>query len=374
MNIKNNKVYLFTIIIFIWTILFNYLKNIINYHNIINFIFWITILIISITIFNKGYKRNKYKDILFKDILIFILLYIIIYYLSGFIVGFQQSPLNFELSNIIKNLIKYVLLRIIIETVKYFLIKENNTKTFIIITTILFIIINIDINYIINLLEQPKELFKYFSNTIIPTTIYGIVGTYIIKNSSLKSNISLQIVPLILTYSIKISPNLDWYLYSVFHIVYLLLLYTYLKYEIDKREKTEQKAKKIIYSQIPIISISIIMILFVLGIFTYVPIGVMSNSMKPIFERGDIIVYKKVKNINDIKENDIICYQLNNIKVMHRVIKIENINNKKYFTTKGDNLLSNDPLKVKEEQIIGTIIFTIPRLGYPSVWLYELLN
>ena len=374
MNIKNNKVYLFTIIIFIWTILFTYLQNIINYHNIINFIFWITILIISITIFNKGYKRNKYKDILFKDILIFILLYIIIYYISGFIVGFQQSPLNFELSNIIKNLIKYVLLRIIIETVKYFLIKENNTKTFIIITTILFIIINIDINYIINLLEQPKELFKYFSNTIIPTTIYGIVGTYIIKNSSLKSNISLQIVPLILTYSIKISPNLDWYLYSVFHIVYLLLLYTYLKYEIDKREKTEQKAKKNIYSQIPIISISIIMILFVLGIFTYVPIGVMSNSMKPIFERGDIIVYKKVKNINDIKENDIICYQLDNIKVMHRVIKIENINNKKYFTTKGDNLLSNDPLKVKEEQIIGTIIFTIPRLGYPSVWLYELLN
>lgn len=374
MNIKNNKVYLFTIIIFIWTILFTYLQNIINYHNIINFLFWITILIISITTFNKGYKRNKYKDILFKDILILILLYIIIYYLLGFIVGFQQSPLNFELSNIIKNLIKYVLLRIIIETVKYFLIKENNTKTFIIITTILFIIINIDINYIINLLEQPKELFKYFSNTIIPTTIYGIVGTYIIKNSSLKSNISLQIVPLILTYSIKISPNLDWYLYSVFHIVYLLLLYTYLKYEIDKREKTEQKAKKNIYSQIPIISISIIMILFVLGIFTYVPIGVMSNSMKPIFERGDIIVYKKVKNINDIKENDIICYQLDNIKVMHRVIKIENINNKKYFTTKGDNLLSNDPLKVKEEQIIGTIIFTIPRLGYPSVWLYELLN
>jgi len=374
MSIKNNKVYLFTIIIFIWTILFNYLKNIINYHNIINFIFWITILIISITTFNKGYKRNKYKDILFKDILIFILLYVIIYYLSGFIVGFQQSPLNFGLSNTIKNLIKYVLLRIIIETTKYYLIKENNTKIFIVITTILFIIINIDINYIINLLEQPKELFKYFSNTIIPTTIYGIVGTYIIKNSSLKSNILLQIVPLILTYTIKISPNLDWYLYSVFHIVYLLLLYTYLKYEIDKREKTEQKAKKNIYSQIPIISISIIMILFVLGIFTYVPIGVMSNSMKPIFERGDIIVYKKVKNINDIKENDIICYQLNNIKVMHRVIKIENINNKKYFTTKGDNLLSNDPLKVKEEQIIGTIIFTIPRLGYPSVWLYELLN
>ena len=50
------------------------------------------------------------------------------------------------------------------------------------------------------------------------------------------------------------------------------------------------------------------------------------------------------------------------------------LNNKKYFTTKGDNLKSNDPLKVKEEQIIGIIKFTIPKLGYPSVWLYELLK
>ena len=34
----------------------------------------------------------------------------------------------------------------------------------------------------------------------------------------------------------------------------------------------------------------------------------------------------------------------------------------------------DNPLKVKEEQVIGTIVFPIPRVGYPSVWLYELLN
>ena len=374
MSIKNNKVYIFAIIIFIWNILYNYLQNTTNYYNILNFIFWISILIISIITFNKGYKRYIYKDIIFKDIIIFTLLYIIIYYLLGFIVGFQKSPLNFELFNIIKNLTKYVILKIIIESIKYYLIKENNKKKFIIIITIIFIIINIDINYLINLIEVPKELFKYISNNIIPISVYGIIGTYIIKNSNLKCNLLLQLVPIILTYTIPISQNLDWYLYSVFHIVYLLLLYTYLKYEIEKREQTKENARTNILTLLPITTISLILILFVLGIFTYVPIGVMSNSMKPEFERGDIIVYKKIKNINDIKINDIICYQLDDIKVMHRVVKIEDINNKKYFTTKGDNLLSNDPLKVKEEQIIGTIVFAIPRLGYPSVWLYEILN
>ena len=374
MSIKNNKVYLFTIIIFIWNIFFYYLQKITNYYNIINYIFWLSILIICILIFNKGYKRNKYKDILFKDIIIFTLLYVIIYYLLGFIFTFQKSPLNFHIINVTKNIIKYVTIRIIIETIKYYLVKENNTKINIIIITILFIIINTDINHLVNIIREPQETFKYISSNIIPNVMYGIVGTYIIKNSSLKSNLLLQLIPIILIYIIPISPNLDWYVYGVFHTVYLLLTYTYLKYEIEKREKTEEKAKRDIISLIPTTSIFIILILFVLGIFTYVPIGVMSNSMNPYFERGDIIIYKKVKNINNVKINDVICYQLDNIKVMHRVVKIEEINNKKYFTTKGDNLLSNDPLKVKEEQIIGTIIFPIPKLGYPSVWLYELLN
>ena len=96
--------------------------------------------------------------------------------------------------------------------------------------------------------------------------------------------------------------------------------------------------------------------------------------MKPIFERGDVIVYQKINDIDNIKVNDIICYQLDNIKVMHRVIKIETTNNQKYFSTKGDNLTTKDPLKVKEDQIIGEIEIVIPRLGYPSVWLYEILK
>lgn len=374
MSIKNNKAYLFILILFIWNIILYYLKNVTNYYNIINYIFWIFILIINIISFNKEYKRNKYKDIIYKDIIIFVLLYIILYYLLGFIVGFQKSPLNYSVFNIIKNMLQYVLLKIIIEIVKYYLIKENNTKIFIIIVTIFFIIINIDINYFFDMIEQPKELFKYISSNIIPVTMYGITGTYIIKNSSLKSNLLLQIIPFSLIYIFPISPNLDWYLYGVFHTIYLLIVYMYIYYEIEKRDKTEKIVKGNILSLIPITTMFLVLILFVLGIFVYVPIGVMSNSMKPYFERGDIVVYKKIKNVNDLKINDVICYQLDDIKVMHRIVNIDIIDNKKYFSTKGDNLIAKDALKVKEEQIIGTIEFTIPGLGYPSVWLYEILN
>lgn len=374
MEVKNNKVYIFAITIFIWNIINYYLEGITKYSGLLNYLFWIITLAICIISFKNEYKRDKYKDIIFKDIIMFILIYIIIYYLSGLLLGFKKSPLSFEIFNILKNLIYYVLLIAIIETSKYYLIKENNSKIFLILITIIFIIARLDINYLNSIDNNYTEIFKYLSSNIIPLTLYGIVGTYLIKNSDSKTNIILQLVPSILMYTIPISPNLDWYLYGMYHIIYLSIIYIFIKYEIEKREENNERAKKSIVSLIPVSSISVILVLFVLGIFNYVPIGVMSNSMNPIFERGDIVIYKKTNNINTIKKDDIICYQLDNIKVMHRVIKTEKINNKKYFTTKGDNLKTNDPLKVNEEQIIGVIKFTIPKLGYPSVWLYELLK
>lgn len=374
MDVKNKKVYIFSVIILIWSIFTKYLENIFKYNYIINYLFWIIILIFCIILFKKEYKRSKYKSIIFKDIIVFILIYLIIYYLSGLLLGFKKSPLSFSIYNIINNLIKYVLIKTIIEVTKYYLIKENNSKLFLIIITIIFIIVKTDINYLNTIINNNKELFKYISSNIIPLIMYEIIGTYLIKNSDLKTNLILQMTPLLLAYTIPLSPNLDWYLYGVFHIIYLLIIYIFIKYEIEKREETIKKAKNNITSLLPTISIFIILILFVLGIFNYVPIGVMSNSMKPIFERGDTLIYKKITKDDEIKINDIICYQLDDIKIMHRVVKITEVNNKKYYTTKGDNLNDNDPLKVSKEQIIGKIKITIPRLGYPSVWLYELLK
>lgn len=374
MKVVNNKVYIFSLILTIWIFISCYLEYIFKYTNIINFIFYLTILIICIFLFKKEYKRDIYKTTIFKDIVIFVLLYLIIYHMLGFVIGFKRSPLSFDIISIILNLSNFVLLRAILETIKYYLIKENNSKLFLILITILFIIINVDITNILNLLNKNTELFKFLSSTVVTEIMFSVVGTYIMKNSDLKSNLLLQLIPIIIIYTIPIAPNLDWYMYSVFHIIFLLIIYLYTKYEIEKTEQEDKIARNNIISLIPMLTIFISLILFVLGIFSYVPLGVLSNSMKPIFERGDVVVYHKIKDIKSIELNDIICYQLDDIKVMHRVVKIENINDDLYFTTKGDNLKTNDALKVKEEQVIGIIKFRIPKFGYPSVWLYEFLN
>ena len=79
-------------------------------------------------------------------------------------------------------------------------------------------------------------------------------------------------------------------------------------------------------------------------------LNVMSDSMKPTFEKGDKIVVKKQK---DYEVGDIITY-IDNDKnlITHRIIE-------KYedgFITKGDNNNTEDKEKVRKNQVLGKII------------------
>ncbi len=110
--------------------------------------------------------------------------------------------------------------------------------------------------------------------------------------------------------------------------------------------------------------------------------AVVSNSMEPTLNKGDLVIIKGV-NPDDIKIGDIIVYynRFKHIPVVHRVVGIEEIDGERYFITKGDNDLTNplpdqDPRAalappVSREDIRGKVIFTIPKVGLVKVYFSE---
>ena len=99
--------------------------------------------------------------------------------------------------------------------------------------------------------------------------------------------------------------------------------------------------------------------------------AVVSNSMYPTFERGDLIFVRGVDSPDEIKQGDIIVFQLKGdpeTKV-HRVVEIENNNGQVQFRTKGDHNPSVDPWDVSFEEVKGKVLFWIPKLGYLSLWI-----
>ena len=118
------------------------------------------------------------------------------------------------------------------------------------------------------------------------------------------------------------------------------------------------------------------LILFMLGAFKYESIAILSNSMMPTFERGDIIIFKKVNEneLKEIPENSIIVYSVENKNVAHRVVKKIKKNNTVLYQTKGDRNNVADLKLVEINQIKGIYVFTIKYIGFPSIWLYSYFN
>lgn len=95
------------------------------------------------------------------------------------------------------------------------------------------------------------------------------------------------------------------------------------------------------------------------------PYTVLSGSMKPEMDPGDV-VFVTNRGKNDLNEGDIITFYENNTIITHRIVEIT----KEGYTTKGDNNNSIDIFTVKQENIIGKVLFHIPKIGY----LIELLS
>lgn len=98
----------------------------------------------------------------------------------------------------------------------------------------------------------------------------------------------------------------------------------------------------------------------VFGIKTYV---IISGSMMPELEIGDIVVVKTVLP-EELKVGDLISYRKGQVIVTHRITKIvDSSDNKKEFITKGDSNNVEDSGNVSENSIEGKVIKKIPKLG-----------
>lgn len=72
----------------------------------------------------------------------------------------------------------------------------------------------------------------------------------------------------------------------------------------------------------------------------YVPLTVESDSMKPTFKKGDLIISKEIDDINSLKKGDVITFWTlidgKKVKNTHRIAEVLNDNGSVGFITRGD--------------------------------------
>lgn len=100
--------------------------------------------------------------------------------------------------------------------------------------------------------------------------------------------------------------------------------------------------------------------------------SVISGSMEPEYPVGALIYVKEVKP-SEVEVGDVITFMLDEDTVAtHRIVEVvpdETDSSVLRFKTKGDANAAEDGSLVHHKSVIGTPVFTIPKLGYVANYI-----
>lgn len=347
-------------------------SNLFNFY--INPITLIVIMIISYSYTENSHGRFENLKENMKSVLIATLFYIILYFLGGLIFGYARSIYSHSIISIIKNIWQIIVPIITIEYTRSAIINENRKNyLFVFIFTLIFILLEINYYRFFNTIGNREEFFKYASSFLLPLVFGNILYTYLTIKGSYKLVLIYRVIFETILLLVPIFPAYDWFLTGIVGILTPGVIYLFLRIEKGRRTRREgrKRKKESALGYIPIIIILIIFVCFMSGIFKYEPIAILSNSMNPLFYKGDVVVYSKHtdKELKNIKKNTIIVYNKEHQMIVHRVIRKYKKDGIVYYITKGDANMTQDVDPVRYDDVMGTYNFHIKYIGYPSVML-----
>lgn len=344
------------------------------YLYIINPLFWITLAVFLKIAIGKSYQKSKIKKEVIQYILIAVIIYILTYMISGLFITFGNNPYFTTVKGFLINLWMFGTVIISKEYIRYRLINnvyENDKKEIAILVSLIYIIIEIELNKYINTKITLLFALKDICQNLIPLIAKNVLYSYISMKSDWKPASIYELFTKLYLWLSPILPNAPWIMVAIIETTIPTILFFYIRYansknsEIKSRQEIENVNPK---NSIPLVVLVILVIWFTIGVFPVKPIAVASGSMEKELYVGDVVIVKKC-NANDIVNGDIIQYQMKGYTVIHRVIEKKQKNGEYYFTTKGDNNPSEDKESVKEDQVLGKVIFKVKYLGYPAIWL-----
>lgn len=344
------------------------------YLYIINPLFWITLAVFLKIAIGKSYQKSKIKKEVIQYILIAVIIYILTYMISGLFITFGNNPYFTTVKGFLINLWMFGTVIISKEYIRYRLINnvyENDKKEIAILVSLIYIIIEIELNKYVNTKITLLFALKDICQNLIPLIAKNVLYSYISMKSDWKPASIYELFTKLYLWLSPILPNAPWIMVAIIETTIPTILFFYIRYansknsEIKSRQEIENVNPK---NSIPLVVLVILVIWFTIGVFPVKPIAVASGSMEKELYVGDVVIVKKC-NANDIVNGDIIQYQMKGYTVIHRVIEKKQKNGEYYFTTKGDNNPSEDKESVKEDQVLGKVIFKVKYLGYPAIWL-----
>lgn len=346
------------------------------------------ILLIYMFIVHILLKNKKINSIFNKQVMIwmtiFALVYIGLFYLLGLYFGFMHSKVLFSIKTIFKYIIPLIIIIVSSEIIRKTFLTQNGKirikkvgtiNLSVVFTYIIMVLIDFIIYNGIYNLSTLDDFLVALGFVLFASLSCNLLYNYISIRYGEKSIIIYRLITILYIYIIPIVPDVYIFFQSFLRMVYPYLIYLFLDKNFSRFDfivSYRDRKNEVIGNTILIVVLTLFIMLISCQ-FKYGILVVGSESMTGTINKGDAVIYERYDK-EKIVEGNVIIFNYNDIRTIHRVDEIKRVNGVNRYYTKGDANSKRDEGYITDDKIYGIVKLKVKYIGYPTLWLRELFS
>jgi len=301
---------------------------------------------------------------------------LVLYVIGGLFSSFGKSPYSFAPTGVLTNLVFVGSMLVGMELSRAWLINrlgKKHTLLAVAFVAVLYTLLSLPLARITGLRPELTSI-TYVNSTILPILAENMLASFLALLGGPVAAIAYRGMLQAFWWFCPILPDLSWVFQGLIGVVVPivgLVVANTLRISRPGHRQARREREGSLAGWIVTTIIAVAVIWFAVGLFPVQPTTVISGSMRPSLEVGDVVIIAKV-SADTIKPGDIIQFQeAEGVTTVHRVVEIREIEGNMVFITQGDANSEPDDNPVIPENVVGKAVFDIPKIGWAAIAVKE---
>jgi len=301
---------------------------------------------------------------------------VLLYVIGGLFSSFGKSPYSFAPTGILTNLVFIGSMLVGMELSRAWLINrlgKKHTLLAVAFVAVLYTLLSLPLARITGLRPELASI-TYVNSTVLPTLAESMLASFLALLGGPLAAIAYRGILQAFWWFCPILPDLPWAFKGLIGVVVPivgLLVANTLRTSRPGHRQARRAGEGSLAGWVVTTIVAVAIIWFAVGLFPVHPTTVISGSMRPTLDVGDVIIVAKVP-ADTIEPGDIIQFrEAEGITTVHRVVEFQEIEGNMVFITQGDANRAPDPDPVLAANVVGKVIFNIPKVGWAAIAVKE---
>lgn len=329
--------------------------------------------IVCLLVRKRGSLSINKREVLLLSAIISVI-YVVLLQITGIFFGFYKNPYFVNTERLVQTILPLASIIICSEIIRFVFLAQKNKA----VSGISYLICVLTEVLMVSNVAEITSLNRFMDLvglTFFPAITANIYYHYSSKRFGMFPNITFRLITTLYVYFMKSVTAMSDALLSCVKMIFPILLLAFISALYEKRKKNAlQRGRKASLVGVILAAAVIVSVAMLISCqFRFGAIVIATESMTGEINKGDMIIYERYDD-QVIKEGQIIVFLQNQSKIVHRVAKIESIGGETRYYTKGDANESLDSGYITDKDIVGLTDMKVAYIGYPTLWLRELLE